>query len=69
MNLIHRKLDLNSAMHGYKSNANIGPDHVQVFWKHELIGKRKSIGNQSEAWFPIDLCTYASNGCFQNTCT
>ena len=43
------------------SNAYLGPDHVQVFWKH------KSIGNwftrQSEAWFPIDLCfqnTYAS---------
>ena len=44
-----------------------GQDHVQVFWKHKSIGNQASDWlthqvNQSEAWFPIDLC-------FQNTCT
>ena len=45
----------------------LGPDHVQVFWKHKSIGNQaydwltKRV-NQLEAWFPINLC-------FQNTYT
>ena len=46
----------------------LGPDHVQVFWKLNSIENQASdwltrYVNQSEAWFPIDLCfqnTYAS---------
>ena len=48
-------------VHLAKSNQFQGPDHVQVFWKHKSIGNQAydwltQRVNQSEAWFPIDLC-------------
>ena len=47
------------------SMMHLGPDHVQVFWKQKCFGNISQLEtvNQSEAWFPIDLCfqnTYAS---------
>ena len=37
INLIHRKLHLNSAMHGYKRNANLEQHHVQLWIKNEFV--------------------------------
>ena len=30
--------------------ADLGPDHVQVFWKYKWFWKHKSIGNQASDW-------------------